>query len=73
MRDLNGHETAASVTVTTSGESFHGGGQFFEGNTGDHALLLNDGTAVGTIIEGGGLTYAFDDVGPGTYNVFTLP
>lgn len=59
------------MTITTTGKGFGGIGFLFEGNSGDHALLLNDAAQVGTLIQGGDLTYSFRGLTEGLYEVYT--
>ncbi|MGI8923379.1 MAG: PEP-CTERM sorting domain-containing protein [Fimbriimonadales bacterium] len=61
----------ATMIVEAAPGGFYGGGQFFEGNTGDHALLLNDGAIVGSLIDGGTLVYTFQGIDEGKYEIFS--
>ncbi len=62
LRDLSGQLTNVVVTGPVGGS---GGGWNFQGNTGDYALLLNDGRDVSHD------TWAFTNVPNGFYDVYT--
>lgn len=67
---LNGAATGATVTVSStvflSCLSYNN-----PTNTGDYALLLNDASQAGTIVQGGSLTYTFNGIANGSYEVYT--
>lgn len=56
--------TATSTTPTTL--AFNN-----PANTGDFALLLNDGSQIGTTLQGGSRTYTFAGLVPGDYRITT--
>ncbi|MGI8924611.1 MAG: PEP-CTERM sorting domain-containing protein [Fimbriimonadales bacterium] len=72
VHDLNGNLTNVEMTKEFKGPGGGGGGFAFEGNTGDYALLLNDGSDVGTVVQGGSVTYFFDGLQPSMYEVYTF-
>ena len=69
--NLAGLPTAATVQITATSTSpttlaFNNPAQ-----TGDFALLLNDGSQIGTTLQGGTRTYTFSGLAPGPYSVVT--
>ncbi|MGI8924615.1 MAG: hypothetical protein ACR2HJ_11375 [Fimbriimonadales bacterium] len=71
VRDLQGESSGITMSVSSKLNLFHGAGFEFEGNTGDFARLLNDGTEVGSVVQGGDATYSFDGLALGPYHVYT--
>lgn len=67
---LNGSTTGATVTLSytvyLSCASYNN-----PTNTGDYALLLNDASQAGAIVQGGSLTYTFNGIANGSYKVYT--
>jgi hypothetical protein len=72
LLDISGVPTLARISAATNTGAYPGTIGFgFPGNTGDHALLLNDGASVGTFVQGGWLRYTFTGLTPGIYDIFT--
>lgn len=70
--DLNsGLPTAATVQVTASSTTVSVLAFNNPANTGDFALLFNDGSQIGTTIQGGNRTYNFSGLLDGPYAVYT--
>jgi hypothetical protein len=69
--DTAGSPTSATIAWTTNGAGLTTGAFSFFANTGDYALLLNDGAAVGTLVAGGWLRFTISGLTPGTYDLYT--
>jgi hypothetical protein len=69
--NLAGAGTSAAVQITATSTSPTTLGFNNPANSGDFALLLNDGAQIGTTVQGGSRTYTFSGLAPGTYSVFT--
>jgi hypothetical protein len=69
--DLAGGATSATVQITATSTSPTTLGFNNPANTGDFALLLNDGAQIGTTLQGGSRTYTFSGLTPGPYSIVT--
>ena len=69
VRGLHGGVTSVAMSaVFTAGSAL---GFRFEANTGDYALLLNDAASVGSLLDGGEITYTFAGLNAGSYEIYT--
>ena len=71
LRGLDGYTTSASFEVLSREGGWDTLGWENPINTGDYALLLNDGNPVGELLRGNVLTYIFSGLQAGTYKIFT--
>jgi hypothetical protein len=62
---LGGESTSVQMSAFAGKSGGSAIGFRFEGNTGDYALLLNDARVIGTIIQGGQITYTLSGPGRG--------
>jgi hypothetical protein len=69
--DLSGAATSASVQITATSTSPTTLAFNNPAHTGDFALLLNDGSQIGTTTQGGTRTYTFSGLASGPYSVVT--
>jgi hypothetical protein len=69
--NLAGAGTGATVQITATSTSPTTLGFNNPANSGDFALLLNDGAQIGTTVQGGSRTYTFSGLAPGAYSIFT--
>ena len=69
--DLAGAATPATVQITATSTSPTTLAFNNPANTGDFALLLNDGAQIGTTLQGGSRTYTFSGLVPGPYSIIT--
>jgi hypothetical protein len=69
--DLSGAPTGATVQVTATSTTIQVLGFNNPDQTGDFALLLNDGSQIGTTLQGGTRTYTFSGLSNGPYSVVT--
>jgi hypothetical protein len=69
--DLAGAATSATVQITATSTSPTTLGFNNPANTGDFALLLNDGSQIGTTVQGGSRTYTFSGLAAGAYSIVT--
>src|SRR5687767_4344300 len=68
---LSGLPTPATVQVTATTTTVQTLAFNNPAQTGDFALLLNDGSQIGTTSQGGSRTYTFAGLLPGPYSVVT--
>jgi hypothetical protein len=71
LLDLSGGATGAAVDVTATSTSVTVLAFNNPSNTGDFALLFNDGSQIGTTLQGGTRTYSFSGLLNGPYSVVT--
>ena len=69
--NLAGAGTGATVQITATSTSPTTLGFNNPANSGDFALLLNDGAQIGTTLQGGSRTYTFSGLVPGAYSIVT--
>jgi hypothetical protein len=68
--DLSGAITGATITMTSAqGGSLIGFNNAT--NSGDYALLMNDGNQVGTVVQGGMRVYTLNGLSNGMYTLYT--
>ena len=68
---LSGATTSVVVSAHAAFPGYFAGSQYFPANSGDYALLLNDAAEVGTVGNGGHLTYSFGGFIAGIYDLYT--
>lgn len=68
---LNGLGTTATIAITASSTGVGTTAFNNPSNTGDFALLFNDGSQIGTTAQGGSRTYQFSGLLNGAYAVYT--
>jgi hypothetical protein len=69
--DLSGNATGVSLGIPASSTTVTTLGFNNPNNSGDFALLINDGQQVGTVVQGGSRTYEFSGIANGAYSVWT--
>lgn len=68
---LSGAATSATIGITSSSTSFSLLGFNNPANTGDIALLMNDASQIGTVVQGGSRTYEINGLINGQYALYT--
>jgi hypothetical protein len=69
--NISGAATGVSYSVPVSSTTISTLGFNNGANTGDFALLFNDGQQVGTVVQGGTRTYRFTGLADGLYSIYT--